>query len=277
MLTEYLFVDQKRLDTYASQISPAGTIVEKTKEWNAGLSLTGPSVGAKQTERVRALTAHEKTQLIQSHLVKNSSLREQRPVSEGEGPVFVLEKCSASKVVVPRKAAEELGALGFVFWISPGPQYDKPPGMLCLLEDFDLDDAPAISFRGASTYTVLQSLVFYTRKKMAGTVLGSHIPRKPNPNPFASFEGKPDSLAEFHNVQEFCWDFVADFTSLLTRWGCLVSPPRKIETLYRIREYGRDATNSWQVTTVFGYPIWITVDAELGAARERGGTQNTHG
>jgi hypothetical protein len=258
MLKEYLFVDEKRLDVYASQVNPSRSVVEKTKEWSAGLSLTGPSVGAKQNERVLALTTHEKTALIQDHLVQNYSLLHQRPESDGEGPVFVLEKCSATKVVVPRKAAEELGTPGFVFWLSPGPQHDKPPGMLCLLEDFDLDDGPAITFRGASTYTVLQSLVFYTRKKMAETVFSTHIPNNSHPNPYTSFEGMPDSLEEYHNVEPFCWDFVTNFPTLLTSWGCLISPPRKIETLYRIREYGRDATNSWQVTTVFGYPIWIT-------------------
>jgi hypothetical protein len=266
MFREYLFVDEKRLDEYVSQINPSGSIVEKSKEWSAGLSLTGPSVGAKQNERVRALTSHEKTTLIQDHLTKNNSLRTQRPESEDEGPVFAFEKCSAIKVVVPRKAGEELGTPGFVFWLSPGPQYDKAPGMLCLLEDFELDDSPAISFHKASTYTVLQSLVFYTRRKMAETVLVTHIPNNPNPNPYASFEGKPASLTEYHNVQPFCWDFLTDYSTLLTRWGCLVSPSRKIETLYRIREYGRDSTNSWQVTTVFGYPIWIAADAEPFAA-----------
>jgi hypothetical protein len=260
MLKEYLFVDQKRLDTYASQIKP-GAVVEKSKEWNAGLGLTGPNVSAKQTERVRALTTHEKTELIRTHLTSNSSLRLQRPDSDEEGPVFVIENTSATKAIVPRKAADELGIPGFVFWLSPGPQHDKPPGMLCLLEDLDLDDGPAISFRGASTYTLLQSLVFYTRKKMAETVLGSHVSNEPHPNPYATFDGKPDSLSEYHNVQEFCWDFITDFPPLLTRWGCLVSPPRQIETLYRIREYGRDSTSSWVVTTVFGYPIWITAVA----------------
>jgi len=262
MLKEYLFVDEKRLDVYASQVNPSGGIVEKAKELSAGLDLRGPSVNAKQNERVRALTRQEKAALIQDHLVKASSLRHQRPDSDSQGSVFVLEKCSAAKVIVPRTTAEELGTPGFVFWLSQSHQHDKPPGMLCLLEDFDLDDGPAISFRGASTYTVLQSLVYYTRKKMTETVLGTYVPNDPHPNPYTSFEGKPSSLAEYHNVQPFCWDFVTDSRKLLTQWGCLVSQPRKIETLYRVREYGRDSTNSWQVTTVFGYPIWITADSE---------------
>jgi hypothetical protein len=84
------------------------------------------------------------------------------------------------------------------------PQYDKPMGMFCLLEDCDLDDGPAISFREASTYTVLQSRVFNMRRKMAETVLGNYIPNNPRSNPDASFEGKPDSLAEYHNVEPFC-------------------------------------------------------------------------
>ena len=241
MLTEYLFVDQKRLDAYASQINPAGTVIEKTREWDAGLSLAGPSVLAKQTERVRGLSQHEKVEVIRDYLVQGASLRLQRP-DKAEGPVFVLEKCLAMKVIVPRRTTERAGTPGFVFWLSRGSEHGK--GMLCLLEDPDPNDDRSREWAG-SAHSLLQSLVDSTWQRIAETVLGARITSE-------------------HIPAEWILRFIGDPVSLVKSWGCLVSKERKIETLYRIRHYGLqwwDTCSSGIADSVFGYPIWITADS----------------
>lgn len=49
--------------------------------------------------------------------------------------------------------------------------------------------------------------------------------------------------------------FMADPQATAAQWGCIVSAPRFIKTLYRIREYGGQEGESFGR---FGYPLWIT-------------------
>ena len=130
-------------------------------------------------------------------------------------------------------------------------------GTLCLLEDFRRADEPPTNFRSASTYTVLQSLVYFAREQLRSTVMSLHIPDEPHPNPYAKFDSKLPSLAEYHNVKDYAWQFVTNPVQLLREWGCAISPPRDVEVLYRIREFGRDSSHHWERVTIFGYPIWI--------------------
>jgi hypothetical protein len=130
--------------------------------------------------------------------------------------------------------------------------------MLCLLEDYRGDDERPVSFRQASTYTLLQSLIYYTRSQKLRTLLDEHVPNDPHPNSYARFDGKPASLAEYHNVRDHAYDFATSPVQLLSSWGCLQGSPRRVEVMYRIREFGRESAHSWERVTVFGYPIWIT-------------------
>ena len=114
-----------------------------------------------------------------------------------------------------------------------------------------------MSFRQASTYTLLQSLIHHTRSHHVETLLDDHVSNDPHPNPYARFDGKPDSLAQYHNVQKYTHDFSRDPVALLHGWGCLVRVARQIEVVYRIQEFGRDSADSWERVSVFGYPIWI--------------------
>jgi len=132
--------------------------------------------------------------------------------------------------------------------------------MLCLLEDYRGEDERPVSFRNASAYTLLQSLIYYTRSRQTRTLLDDHIPDDPHTNPYARFDDRPASLSEYHNVQSHAYEFATDPVSLLQNWGCLVSPSRRIEVLYRIREWGRESAHGWRRVTVFGYPIWITLE-----------------
>jgi hypothetical protein len=54
-LVEYLYVDDKRLDSYFEQISSPVTY-DKVPEWNAEIGLTGPKGGGKQVRFARPFT-----------------------------------------------------------------------------------------------------------------------------------------------------------------------------------------------------------------------------
>src|SRR5262249_51640615 len=152
------------------------------------------------------------------------------------------EACVAHRIIVPSNKVRP-DQPGFAFWLSPSVNNGRGSGALCLLEDSEREDGLPQSFARASTYTLLQSLVYYTRAKLRDTVLAPHLPNLPHPNAYANFDDKPASLAEYHNVEAYCSEFIRNFGDLLTNWGCEVSPGRRIETLYRIREFGRDSTS----------------------------------
>ena len=131
--------------------------------------------------------------------------------------------------------------------------------MLCLLEDFQYADGTPVSHAMASNYTVLQSLVYYTRSRIRTSILRGKIPDEFHPRDGA----KPDEhhpvsqIEELHNVKPFMGMFIRDTNALLRDWGCLLSSERDIDVCYRIREWGDDGAYGERNVTVFAYPIWI--------------------
>jgi hypothetical protein len=157
-MQEILYIDHQRFERYSAQAVPSLSKVEKTKELGAEFSITGPKASFDQKERVRTLTDFEKMTAILDALKKNGDLRSTRPESEDEGPVFVHERCKGVKVIIPHDASRgDFKNPEFTIWLSPGPEESRA-AMLCLLEDDRGEDARPVSFRDASTYTLLQSL-----------------------------------------------------------------------------------------------------------------------
>jgi hypothetical protein len=106
---------------------------------------------------------------------------------------------------------------------------------------------------------VLASLVYNTRKEIDGSILNARLVHEPHPNPNAKFgtESHPWSLSEYHSVRDYIYDFATNPVELLRSWNCRIYPQRRINVVYKVREWGREAAHSWEKTTVFGYPIWI--------------------
>jgi hypothetical protein len=257
-MKELLYLDRDRFDQYSAQATPSLATIEKTKELAAEFSITGPRASFEQKERVRALTDFEKMNAIITALRTSADLRTARPETDDDGPAFVLETCEAVKVIIPYAARNDQDkSPEMVVWFA-APPAKSGSATLCLVEDYRGEDSRPISFRQASTYTLLQSLVHYGRSHRLRTRLDNYVPDDPHPNPYAKFDGKPDSLAQYHNVKDHAFEFSRAPAGLLREWGCLVSSGRQIEVLYRIREFGRDGAYAWERVTVFGYPIWIT-------------------
>ncbi|TDN62162.1 hypothetical protein [Paraburkholderia sp. BL10I2N1] len=264
MLTEYLFRDVRRLNEYASQINPALTVTEKTKEWTVGLSLAGPKAEGKQTEKVRPMTDHEKAILTLEFLRSNSAIHEGRPVPPLKNGLpcldnsfaqkaFVYERCRAFRVSVPQKAVE--GAVAFAFWVSQGFEHDKACDMICLLEDVAAEDKPVWSGGTPSAYTLLQALLHYAGPREEKSAIA--VDSNPWPRDSSSSFPLPSYLTA-------SW-FSEQPEMIVEEWGCIVSQPRNIEVVYRIREtriFPHEAPRKGY--EIFGYPLWIAADYSSG-------------
>jgi hypothetical protein len=102
-LVEYLYVDEKRLDTYFEQISSPVTY-EKVPEWNAEISITGPKAGGKQARFARPYTTHEKISALTKHLEDKGLVEYERPGAKKAkdlGRMFRIERCRAKRVFIP--------------------------------------------------------------------------------------------------------------------------------------------------------------------------------
>lgn len=174
-MKDILYLDRGRFDQYSAQAAPSLATIEKIKKLGAEFSITGPKVSFGQEERVRALTDFEKMDVIVAALKKEGDLRTTRPETEDEGPAFVIERCDAIKVVVPYALrGDDHKTPEIVLWFA-APVENSPSATLCLVEDYRGEDSRPVTFQGASTYTLLQSLVHYTRSNDLATVRDAHI------------------------------------------------------------------------------------------------------
>src|SRR5215210_128620 len=121
-LVEYLYVDERRLDTYFEQISSPVTY-DKVPEWNAEIGLTGPKGGGKQARFARPYTMHEKISNLTEYLEDEGLVAYERPGNRDPIPIadrklFRIETCRAKRVFIPpdHGQPQEVGALNV--WIS---------------------------------------------------------------------------------------------------------------------------------------------------------------
>jgi hypothetical protein len=256
MLRDYLYIDQIRLDSYISQLLGSTETFDKTKKLTAEFAITGPKAQFTQDQRFRDLTIEEKMASLEARLRTESRLSEQRPSEKWVDYEFVLEKFVGFRVIVAENVEAGQNSPAFAFWLS---LESDNQGLLCLLENCRSDDSPPYSYKMASTYTVLQSLVHFTRSQIRKSILARVIPDDFNPNPYVKTDDThpPSLVEEFHNVKKSLNEFVKDPLTLLQKWGCIISSPRTVVCLYRVREYGPETANDFNKVTTFAYPVYI--------------------
>ena len=110
-LEEYLYVDDRRLDTYVDQIGSPVTF-EKVPVWSAKLALTGLEAAGTQQRHPRSLTRAEKITRLLNYLGEKGLLGDGRFTGrEAFSPLaqpFRLETCEAVKLLIPPASAEAL-------------------------------------------------------------------------------------------------------------------------------------------------------------------------
>jgi len=218
-----------------------------------------PEVGLKVAPKKRHKDDYEKIDELKKVLEKHCGIERGRPKDSPDNPRFVSELCEATRVVIPEvtsKGAQGSSSPGLSMWISLG---DQKRASLCLLEGTGGDSENPYNYGRSSTYTLLQSLVHFARSQGRARLL--QVPSDPHPNEFVKIDEThpPSLIEEYHNVikNNLAYDFVHDPLNLLRSWDAQVGPPRDVDVLYQVREFGRDSTTSWKDTTVFGYALSI--------------------
>jgi hypothetical protein len=236
-IKEYLYVDERRLNSYLGQFSRL-VIYERFFKWRAALGLQ-PSLGGELERAAREPTLHEKVTALQRKLQKNVQVLhleelEQWGMSFLSGkPFFTLNLC-ARRAFIPPSSNES--SQGISLWYAILPR-ESP---IFLLEDFPCSDSrqPFTT----STYTILRILLRDIERELKNTILCEYLET-------------PEGIDKL--TQEFAKNPVENLAKL----GAEVSDERNIWTLSRVRAlfregaYGPSIDQGW---TVFGYPIVIS-------------------
>jgi hypothetical protein len=282
-LVEYLYVDEKRLDTYFEQISPPVTY-DKVPEWNAEISFTGPKGGGKQARFARPYSRHEKIAKLTKHLEDEGLVgggRQSFLEPSGEDPgsyrhVFHIETCQATRVSIPTTRLDST-PVNLSLWISfidrrllqpmsqehsdpmtqLNPQLRKPWN-LYLLEDYRGNDESPL---GLSTYSSLSLLLGSDelRSEEARSEEARWGPRLSDQRPqlFLEFGDHEDEVWAFHR------SYSVDPTEAFSQLGAQVGSPRQIRTLYRVRAHFVDLDSDPRTNlATIGYPIFIAEDTD---------------
>ena len=230
--TEYLFVDERRLDSYVEQI--AGPVAFDTiPTYKASLSLTGPGVEVSRESRARDFTQHEKIETLLSHLERGDLVKLGRPGETFEPESgFRMETCTAARALLPPAP----GSLAL--WISdqpeqpPSPDAHRPIGRLYLIEDFRGDDLDLADHIAVSGWTALQMLL-HDHDENARTAIED-----------SPLRGVADA------------DFATRPLELIADLDGRIASPRRIRTLYRVRDTFAEEHADFASVTI-GYPIFV--------------------
>lgn len=254
-LIEYLYVDEKRLDSYFEQISEP-VAYDKVPIWRIALGLTGPQADGTQSRPARPFTRHEKASKLVEYLKKRRLVVPHRPWDrerwDAESP-FRLESMDATRIYIPPREASQFN--GLTVWFSGAPDEnpekpsgaDDPTGPLYLLQDYQVDDE--IRATNVSAASALKTLFYEIQGERSEIIIN----------------GKPDSLlstlnSRFPEPDENTFDrmFSSDPESFLTELGARVVDRRFIQCLYRVRRTLNDyySVPIGSVVTI-GYPIVI--------------------
>lgn len=226
---------------------------------------TGPEIALGLEVRVSTKTDREQMQWLLDKTATEKRLTQGRPFEPFVGPVsaapqfvvdfFVEENVSARRVVVPKQAGTHDGAMAF--WLVAPTEKSGP---VCLMETTKFTDDTLFAHYTISSYTLLASLMQFTRDQEQG-ILRREIPPSPPPNEYAKADEThpPSMINEYHNVESLASEFFSRPEQLLQRWGCIVFPPEQIAYFARAREYAddhHDGSGRRRVST-FAYAGWI--------------------
>jgi hypothetical protein len=249
-LTEYLYVDTHRLDSYFEQIS-SPVSYDKVPVWKAGLSITTLGADGTQTRHPRPPTTHEKSTKLTEYLQDKRLVVAHQPTDAGwtQGKEYHVADLQAIKVFIPPKPELYEAFDGATLWLSSFSYPDAATRDVCLvlLEDFQGDDTPP----GASDASAFSSLSVLNRslreyglrqvdKGFVHTKSADVMRGRLSTSESHWFAGPSQTIA-----------YLSQFLD------AQVLTERSIHCLFRVRR--EIIRKAW---LVFGYPIVITAAAE---------------
>lgn len=247
-LVEYLYIDERRLDSYFEQISPSPVAYDKVPTWEASITLTSPGAKGTQSRFGRPFTAHEKITQLVEYLEKKRLVYKpanggtsvaQIPPYTGESKDFTLASFRATRAFIPSNPKlptfKGLGLWIASFIFSPSFLSDTltrgSEVILFLLEDFQGKDEPQPGSSVGTAYTNLILLIEGLRKS---TDLSDTTSRELSD--MARTVPYEDPIT-----------FLSEFL------GAEIGTERSIRCLFRVREQVIDVSGGG----VFGYPIFV--------------------
>jgi len=123
-MRDYIFIDSGKLSSLYDQIDSR---VHEPQESQSSfeLSLTGPKYSYKKNYGPSSVTDHQKIDQLTNYLSHSGRLSGERPFRvshrdfNGALPEFVLEQCTATKVVIPARYRMDIEGLRHLsIWIS---------------------------------------------------------------------------------------------------------------------------------------------------------------
>lgn len=292
-LVEYTYIDENRLNSYVEQIRSPNT-TDKVPNLKWSISLLGPAVEGSQASIIRLLTNSEKINTLLDYLKKHKSLGDGRFSGRNafapDANEFRLETCTAIKTFIPpvkpevlapdfsdwpedylplikddplesirqrqrlharerelARARETLaGFKGLSIWISDqhhaGLSNPEKRGQLYLVVGFPMDDVN--NFGTRSAYSAFSGLMHELEDELSKSVLRDVLAQSNDP------------------TSKFQKSFLANPINALRSYGAHVDAPRKITTLYRVRDavLYKDPQKDEESIATIGYPIYIAAE-----------------
>ena len=257
LLNEYLYIDHKRLDSYAQQLDSVKKVV-KLPSWKAKLGLTGPSIEGTQSSQLESINDHEKIACVIDKLGL-SDMPDAVWETDGvlwDGPQFVLETHTAIRVTFPgfsvdnflgMKVSSPVEVPPLAVWICENKTaLGYNIRHTYLLEGLREDDRSIVM--GCSSGTAFSMLL----EVGFGSVCGGFLEEKLYKN-----EEHVNGLSR-KKINDI---FVQSPKDVMHIIGATYGPPRRIDSLFRIRAIDevRDSrlTEEKNALTVIGYPIFV--------------------
>ncbi|MFX0200375.1 MAG: hypothetical protein ACFFCW_30015 [Candidatus Hodarchaeota archaeon] len=235
---EYIYIDQRRLNSYFEQISPP-VKYDKVSEWILEISLTGPKAQGTQARMRRPFTEHEKITSLFGDLMRHST--EQLPnVMDavrrnwpGDWAGFAFESLKARRVVIPTISDITLALGDIAVWVcEPTTRWVRDP--------------TTTHYSGTALW---RHLIEDYPKQIPENTLGLTISAF-----WALFRMISDDIFE---LDQPGFDKDPHLLDYMERTHPIIGPLRTIDTLYRVREVNTEFVIERGAGYVYAYPVFI--------------------
>jgi len=227
MLVEYLYYDEKRLDSYLEQFA-SPVHFEKFSQWKASLNLAGPGAEGTQVGFARPLTKHEKVEGVIKFIVDQQLIAGDPERTDTDQ--FVDLTIRARRFAIPKE--------NLAIWISM-PELDNPREKrkrVFLIEDFRSKGGDQSDhYSGYSSLHILITALQDTEKNIPG------VTRRER------WDDANDRL-----------EFANDPYGFLEKLGAKAGPAQTIRSIYKVRATAIEVeAKVGYVLAIVGYPIFI--------------------
>jgi hypothetical protein len=290
LLRDYLYVDEKRLNSYVNQIGSPVTY-DKVPVWKVIFGMTGPQVEGEQRRDGRQRTPEEKIKLLTDHLRRKKELEDGRVADQSyygqNRALFRLERCKAIRLELARVKRGGHEDPQFLLWMSemlPAHASEMASRLFLLQDDGRSDDSEAYGGKSAFSSLVALyeegislSLANDKDYRFARTTkIGQDLSRKRRQKTSSSLDRvlkhedvDPESVASAAEKvldddpglvnpkdEELKKEFALNPAGVLQRLGAKASSWQDIEALYRVRviHVERGVT---PIIVTFAYPVFI--------------------